>query len=74
MLNEAMKEGTEKVFKLGLEVGFDDGMQQGIKRGMAKLLLVISYLKEHPEASDIELIDRFQLTAGAVHEIRNQMA
>lgn len=32
MLNEAAKEGAAKVLALGLEVGFKDDVQQGIKR------------------------------------------
>ena len=74
MLDDAMKGGTEKVFNLGIEVGFGDGMDKGIKRGMAKMLLILSYLKEHPETPDIELIHRFQLTPGAIFEIRNYIA
>jgi predicted transposase/invertase (TIGR01784 family) len=72
MLNEAAKEGAEKVLELGLEVGFKDGVQQGMKRGMNNLLSAISFMKEHPETQDNELIDRFELTSDALRLLRDQ--
>lgn len=60
--------------KIYREEGRQEGLQEGFQKGVESVLGAYRHLTSHPETSDEELVDRFQLSADLLAQVRGMSA